>query len=216
MSCAAVIFDLDGTVLENEHIYAEVFAKVLRKHSPQAKDNSFTHSRGVGLEKNWEHLKREFNLKAEVSQLVHETQDEYHQKIGSVLVRAGFFDLQKALKSDGKLVALATSNNWWLVEDELQDLSLEKYFDTIVTGEEVVNKKPSPDIFLTAARKLDVEPQECVVIEDSEAGVTAGHEAGMKVVAILNFFSKRKDFPQADLVVEGFEDLNPQVLASLF
>jgi HAD superfamily hydrolase (TIGR01509 family) len=218
MNYSAVLFDLDGTVLENEQVYAEAFAAVLKNHGITNPEDSFTHSRGIGLEANWQHLHNTFGLPKEITinQLVHETQDEYHKRLNQVLIRDGFFDFHDALKEQGIATALATSNNWWIVEDELEDLDLQKYFNTLVTGEEVDHKKPAPDIFLTAARKLEIEPEECIVIEDSIAGIEAAKEAGMKGIAILNFFSKREDFPKADLVVEGFEDLNPQVLDGLY
>lgn len=218
MKYSAVLFDLDGTVLENEQVYAQAFVEVLKSHGIPNPENSFTHSRGIGLEANWEHLHNAFGLPKNVSinELVHETQDEYHKRLNEVLIREGFYEFHEMLKEEGIATALATSNNWWIVEDELEDMDLQKYFNILVTGEEVLHRKPAPDIFLAAARKLEIDPEECVVIEDSIAGITAAKEAGMKAIAILNFFSKKEDFPKADLVVEGFEDLNPQLLNSLF
>lgn len=218
MHYSAVIFDLDGTVLENEQIYAKAFNIVLKNHGVTVEEGVFTHSRGIGLEANWDHLHKTYGIPKEVTvnQLVHETQDVYHAHMGDVLIRSGFYDFYDLLKEEGIATALATSNNWWIVEDELEDLDLLKYFNITVTGEEVTHKKPAPDIFLTAARKLEIDPEECIVIEDSIAGIEAAKEAGMKGVAVLNFFSKREDFPKADLIVEGFEDLNPLVLNALF
>lgn len=116
----------------------------------------------------------------------------------------------------GTLLALATSNNWWLVEDELEDLSLQKYFNATVTREEVANPKPAPDIFWKAAEKLGIPERECVVVEDSKAGVEAAKEAGMKVVVVLGSYTTEEDFPEADLVVEGFEEVTPSRLDSLY
>lgn len=218
MKFTTVIFDLDGTVLENEQVYARAFEDILKKYKIDVNENGFSHSRGIGLEANWEHLVKEYKIseKITINQLVHETQDAYHSRMDEVLVREGFFDFHNALKEEGVVTALATSNNWWMVEDELEDLRLSKYFDFITTGEEAAFKKPSPDIFLVCAKKVEVEPEECVVIEDSQAGIFAANEAGMKAIAIINFFSKEEDFPTADLVVSSFDDLNPQVLDSLF
>lgn len=222
MNYSAVIFDLDGTVLLNEEVYAKAFLTVLKEHGVCADtpgvEAQKPHIPGIGMEKNWEIMKRKFALSEEfsVGQLSHETQDEYHKRLSEVVVRPGFYGLQEVLAEEGVLTALATSNDWWFVEDELEDLGLQKYFNVTVTVEEVENPKPEPDIFWKAAEKLGVEARACVVIEDSKAGVKGAKEAGMKVVVVLNENTDREDFPDADLVVEDFTELSPQLLDSFF
>ncbi|MBI2590847.1 MAG: HAD family phosphatase [Candidatus Blackburnbacteria bacterium] len=220
MNYSAVIFDLDGTILLNEEVYARAFCQVLAQHGVHLnpKERTCPHALGIGMEENWKIFAERFNLPADLSlsQLVHETQDAYHKRIGEVIVRPGFWQLQEELAEQGTLLALATSNNWWLVEDELEDLGLQKYFNTLVTREEVANPKPAPDIFWKAAEKLFVEPSECVVIEDSLAGVEAAKEAGMVVVAVLGEYTKHEDFGKANLVAEGFGELTSNRLDSLF
>jgi len=214
----AVIFDLDGTVLDNEDVYGQAFLVVLKKYGIDGRNEEFAHARGIGLEKNWEHLKGTYTQLAgiDITQLVHETQDAYHSMFDQVSVRDGFRELRQMLTEEGVSLSLATSNNWWIVEDELEELKLHEMFDSITTGEEVAQKKPAPDIFLVAAKKMDIEPGRCVVVEDSPAGVTAAKEAGMKVIAVMNKMTNREAISKADLIVEGFEDLTPQVLEDLF
>lgn len=214
----AVIFDLDGTVLDNEDVYGQAFSAVFRMHNVALIDGKSPHTPGIGMEENWKLLKEKYPEfdGATVVQLVHETQGEYHDRMKDVVIRPGFFDLHEALKEAGIVMALATSNNWWLVEDELEDLDLHRYFETITTGEEVYARKPHPDIFLLGARKVHAEPEDCVIIEDSLAGLTAGKEAGMKVVIIQDMHNEHDDHKKADLVVSGFFDLNLEVLEGLF
>lgn len=218
MNYSAVIFDLDGTVLDNEEVYAKAFLDILEKHGVDIRvyKDKDPQIHGIGMEENWERLKKEHNLLDQVStnQLMHETQDAYHSMLDEVKIRPGFFELNQAIKEEGKMIALATSNDWWLVVDELEDLKIQQYFDTLVTGEEVAHKKPEPDIFLEAARKLGVEPGECVVIEDSEAGVEAAKEAGMIAIAIESL--EGRDLSKADLVVSGFEEITPRSIEVLF
>lgn len=220
MKYSAVIFDLDGTVLLNEEIYSKAFIEVLRRHDADLSDIDHDHPQepGIGLKENWALLKKRAKLPEELSleKLVHETQDVYHNHLDEVEVRPGFRQLHRQLEEENIIMALATSNDWWLVEDELEDLNLHKYFQTVTTGEEVMHKKPAPDIFLEVARKVGVEPQECVVIEDSVAGIEAVKEAGMVAVAILTSFSKKEDFPRADWVVESFEEITLKLLDSFF
>lgn len=219
MKYSAVIFDLDGTLLLNEEVYARAFIDVLRKHGANVKDLDHDHPQepGIGLKENWVLLRERFNLQnIPVEQLVHKTQDAYHARLSEVRIRPGFHKLRQALVDEGVIVALATSNDWWMVEDLLEDLNLHKYFETVTTGEEVAHKKPAPDIFRVTAQKLGVEPSECVVIEDSVAGIEAAKEAGMVAIAVLTSFTKPEDFPKADWVAKGFEEITPKLLDSFF
>jgi HAD superfamily hydrolase (TIGR01509 family) len=220
MRFAAVIFDFDGTVVENEDTYTDAFIAVLKKHGVpyEVTEDRRPQIFGIGLEENWTTLHERFSLPKEVTvtQLVHETQDEYHKRLSDVRVRSGLQELINDLYEVGVVVALATSNNWWIIEDELEDLGVSRLFNTTVTGEEVANKKPEPDIFLKAAEKLFVEPEECVVIEDSKAGILAARAAGMKVIAIRNPYTPEEDAEKADLIVDGFEEINTKLLDSLF
>lgn len=219
MKYSAVIFDFDGTVLVNEEVYAKAFIEVLRRHNANLKDIDHSHPQepGIGLKENWVILKERCGIEnASVEQLVHETQDVYHSMLDAVKIRPGFYELKQALEEEDIILALATSNDWWLVEDELEDLGLHKQFKTVITGEEVARKKPAPDIFLETARKIGVEPGECVVIEDSKAGVEAAKEAEMVVIAVLSTFTKKEDFPRADWVVEDFSQITPKLLDSFF
>lgn len=220
MRFQAVIFDFDGTLVENEDTYTDCFIAVLRKHNVHYKieDDQHPHVLGIGLEENWTKLHKQFGLSDEITitQLVHETQDEYHSRMSDVHIRPGFKELHEALTEEGIAVALATSNNWWVIDDELEDLGIKNYFNVTVTGEEVLNKKPEPDIFLEAAKKLFVEPEDCIVIEDSLAGILAGKEAGMKVVAIRNNYIEEEDLAKADLIIDSFEELNLMKLETLF
>ncbi len=219
MRFAAVIFDFDGTLVENEDTYTDSFIAVLKKHGVpyEVADHRHPQVLGIGLEENWVMMKERFKLEGvEVLQLVHETQDEYHSRLTDVHVRLGFKELHEALRDEEIPMALATSNNWWVIEDELEDLGLTGYFNVTVTGEEVAHRKPAPDIFLEAANKLNVEPEECVVIEDSAAGIQAGIEAGMKVIAIRNDFIEEEELEKADLVIDGFDEITPDRLDKLF
>jgi beta-phosphoglucomutase-like phosphatase (HAD superfamily) len=94
-------------------------------------------------------------------------------------------------------------------------LAVNNYFQVIVWGREVTEGKPSPQAFLLAARRLEVEPRNCVVIEDAVAGVTAAKRAGMKCLAVTNSHPK-KSLMEADLVVDTLETISVADLARLF
>ncbi len=90
----------------------------------------------------------------------------------------------------------------------LKTLGVEKYFTVIVSGESVPRHKPAPDIFIEAARQLNVRPEDCVVLEDSQSGVEAAKAACMNVIAVPNQFTKSQDFRNANVVVTSLEKID--------
>lgn len=208
MNFSAVIFDLDGTVLDNEDEYGASFKNVLE--SLGAKNvPDYPHVRGIGVKENWPVLLEKYKIKTKKSseELAHLTQEAYLRKIDSVTLKKGLEDFVYSLKEEGIKTALATSNDWWIVEEIIDKLKLEHFFDAVVTGEEVRFKKPDPDLFLAAADKLRVEPKECLVIEDAASGVEAAKKAGMKVWGVAGGESRAQELKGADMVVFGYNEL---------
>ena len=208
MNFAAVIFDLDGTVLDNEDEYGASFKKVLE--SLGAKDvPGYPHVRGIGVKENWPGLLEKYKIKTCKSpgELAHLTQEEYLKNIDSVTPKEGLEDFIGSLKKEGIKTALATSNDWRIVEEVFEKLKLDSFFDAVVTAEEVRFKKPDPDLFLAAADKLGVEPKQCLVIEDAVSGIEAAKKAGMKVWGIAGDNRRAEELKGADMVFFGYNEL---------
>lgn len=200
---SAVIFDLDGTVIDSEDVWGQAFTAVLKKLGVETQDEH-PQTAGVYLDTNWGMLRDKFDIKTDYSneQLSALTYQEYVKNISSVRLKTGFENFAQGLKDSGILVALATSTDWWVVEKIFAAIPIENYFDTITTGEEVVNKKPAPDIFWLAAEKLGVKMQDCLVIEDTQSGAEAALAAGMQILMV------GRDF-------DNFDELTPQKLMVL-
>ena len=201
----AVIFDLNGTILDDEENYAEAFRYVLHLLGVKT-GGDFTHTTGVGVKENWIDFKSRYNVKTKKSldELVSLTQRAYLKEFGKVRLRKGFLKFIKNLKLLGIKTAIATSNDYSMVEKFFDKFGLEEYFDVVTSAEEVSLNKPSPQIFLLTAEKLGVEPYECLVFEDSEAGVKAAHLAGMAVVGIAK--DRKIDFKKVQKVIYNFKD----------
>ena len=212
----AVIFDLDGTVLSNEDEYGDAFRKVLTRLGKRV-ETAYPHVGGIGVKENWPILLSKYKIRTEktIEELTQETQEAYLADLPKVTLKPGFEVFVRELKEGGVLVALATSNVLWILEEVFETLSLKKFFDVVTTGEEVKFKKPAPDLFLLTAEKLGVDPKECLVIEDSEAGIEAAHKAQMKVFAIARDASHARSLRNADRVVSSFEDISLSTIQNL-
>lgn len=215
MKFSAVIFDLNGTILEDEDEYAKAFNTVLKSLKVDLK-KEFPQEKGIGVAENWKKLLEKYSIKTEksVEFLTKETQDEYLEEISEVTVREGFDDLIDNLKKSQIKIALATSNTWEQTDKILDTLNLQGIFDVVTTGDEVPYNKPDPDVFIITADKLGVERYECLVIEDSYAGIEAAKRAGMKVVAISTG-DDTEDTSKADLVIEGLQEITPRIIDQL-
>ena len=216
MLTKATIFDLDGTVLDNEEVYGKAFKDVLEKLGVDV-DDEFEHVGGIGVEENWPIFISKYKIKTKKStpQLALETQDAYLKNLESVQTTEGFEDFAEDLKENGIIVTLATSNTWPIVDKTLRKLNLESIFENITTAEEVKNKKPDPDLFLVAAEKLGIPPADCLVFEDSKAGIEAAKRAGMKVVGIYRDEESLKLIDKADLKITDFNQISPDKLAMI-
>ncbi len=216
MKLAAVIFDLDGTLVNSEIAWGKAFVNVLAKLGVKA-ENSHPQITGVSIKPNWVGLigKYKINTKFNLDELEAFTLAELERHIDDIQLNDGALELIGDFKDLGYQIGLATSTNWTVVEKIFDSLDLHDIFDSVTTGEEVDSPKPSPDIFLVAAGKLGVEPADCLVIEDSLAGVTAAIEANMKVIAVSPDDDESGELENANFVVENFSKITPKLIDAL-
>lgn len=196
---SAVIFDLDGTVLDNEGIWREAFNAVIKSESLLVKPDKhgWIHEPGIGVNSNWVKL---IGAGERAEQLSKKTWEVYWEIVGdasSLPVMEGLVDLVSAIKDRGWQTALATGSEWTAVEKELEELNLYLAFDVTTTGEEVLESKPSPEIYLLTSTKLGVDPSECLVIEDALAGVRSAAAAGAQVIGIKSEYASESELKKA-------------------
>jgi len=186
----AVIFDIDGTIVDNMHLHAEAFAVFAGRHglpSLTAEDRARLDGR-----RNSEIFPILF--KREVPRhewLAYEEEKEglYRElSRGRLMPVKGLQGLIDRLNESGVAMALATSAPEANVTHTLRELGLEDAFAVIVRGDQVPRGKPAPDVFIEAARRLGVDPEHCLVFEDAPMGIAAAQAAGMRVVALTTSF----------------------------
>src|ERR1043166_7592177 len=146
------------------------------------------------------------------------TYEIYLERAPSELeVFLGAYDLVLACRNAGLRVAVASSSDDIKVNANLQKVGVPlELWDTVVTGEQITHKKPAPDIFLTAARSMHIEPTACVVVEDADNGVQAAKAAGMRSVALTTTLPaerlKQADVIREDIAHVQLSDLAPHLM----
>jgi len=215
MIISAAIFDLNGTILSDEDEYGKAFARVLNQFDIEGVED-IPHVAGIGVEENWPRLIDKYGIKTGKTplELAKETQKAYEGMIDEITLQEGIVEFINDLKESGIKVALATSNNWQIVDKVFEKFGFEGVFDAVTTGEEVEFKKPDPDIFILTSKKLDMDPKNCLVFEDADAGVEAAHRAGMKVVGIVRK-SGEETLEEADITIESFKEMSPELIAEI-
>lgn len=128
----------------------------------------------------------------------------------------GVQDLLKRLKKFGYRMAIASSSPEEYIRQVVKSLRVETCFDYLMSGESVKNSKPDPDIFLETAKHLGLQPEECLVIEDSKNGCRAAEAAGMTCVAYYNPDSGMQDLSTAAMVIEGYEEIDGNFLDKVY
>lgn len=184
----AVIFDMDGVIIDSEGIYLNYQLEFAKKKNPNVKLEQLFPMVGATKKDSWEVLKQAVNngqtweeLRTEFRQ-----RDVYSEIDYRSIYRPEVSETLEQLKKEGYHLAVASSTHLELVERVLRENQIRSYFDFVVSGNQFKKSKPDPEIYLHTAEKLNVIPTECLVIEDSTIGITAAHRAGMKIAAILD------------------------------
>ncbi|MEU9363046.1 HAD family phosphatase [Streptomyces sp. NPDC048301] len=203
----AVIFDLDGTLIDSEPNYYEAGRRLLARHGVH--DFSWEHHTrfiGIGTRETLTVLREEHGIEAPVEELLAAKNALYLELAGSST--AAFPEMRalvERLHGQGVPMAVASGSSGAAIEATLAVTGLRDYLPVLVSAEEVAHGKPAPDVFLEAARQLGVAPDSCVVLEDAVPGVRAARAAGMRCVAIpdTEVVSDRAAFAEADLLFPG-------------
>ncbi len=186
----AVIFDIDGTIVDNMHLHAEAFAVFAERHGlpPLTPDDRAR----LDGRRNSEIFPMLFTREVPRHEwLAYEEEKEglYRElSRGRLSPMKGLPILIDRLKESGIATALATSAPEANVTHTLRELALVDAFSVIVRGDQVPRGKPAPDVFIEAARRLGVRAEDCLVFEDAPMGIAAAHAAGMRVVALTTSF----------------------------
>ena len=187
----ACIFDLDGTLVDSMWMWPDIDREYLNRFGIEYDDNLKNEIDGISFHETAVYFKNKFGISDSVEKICKDWEDMAYDKYKyEVKEKPGCKKFLEHLRSKGIKMGIATSNNRSMVDVVLESLDMEGFFEVITTSDEVKRGKPAPDVYLTTANLLNVEPKNCLVFEDVVAGIMAGKSAGMKVCAIEDDFTK--------------------------
>jgi HAD superfamily hydrolase (TIGR01509 family) len=210
----AVVFDMDGVLLESEEIWDAVRERYVRERGGRYDEEIQRAMMGMSAPEWSRFLAEDAGVDASPEQIDADVVDlmleAYRRELPLVPAAVQVVGLLAAQFP----LALASSSNRAIFEEALRLAGIAEAFQATVSAEEVAQGKPAPDVYLEAARRLGVAPERCAAVEDSHAGIRSAHAAGMRVIAIPNasYPPDAEALALADVVLDALEDLTPGVV----
>ncbi len=213
----AVIFDMDGVIIDSEPIHKRVFTKLAGEHGIPLTPEVITSYIGRSPVAQWTDLKAKYHFDEDPEHIVEEQMERYLSYLAHnhPSPMPGLPSLLEYLHNRNIPMALASSNTRKVVEAVPELLGISQYFMKRVSGQDVVHAKPAPDVFLSAAQKLNIAAEFCIVIEDAENGVKAAKTAGMRCVGLQIPGAGDQELSQADIVVSSLNELEAAFINGL-
>lgn len=210
----AVLFDLDGTLVDSMWVWRDIDIIYLGKFGLTLPESLQAEIEGKSFSETAVYIKERFDIPDTIEEMKAEWNrlawDKYTHEVP---LKKGAGEFLNHCKENGIRLGIATSNSRELVDNIIKVHGLSDYFTGVVTGCEVERGKPSPDIYLEAAKRCGVEPSACLVFEDIIPGIMAGRAAGMKVCAVEDEYSLPQEAEKrrlADYYIKDYFDIKFQ------
>ena len=211
MDIKAILFDMDGLLLDTESIYTEVTQMIVGRYGKTFDWSVKSHMIGRDSYDAASYLVKALDLPFEPEFYLEERNALLDERFPFAKPKAGAPELIKALSEKNIPIAVATSSNQHHFELKTRNhQDWFKYFDTVVTSNhpDVKLAKPAPDIFLTAAKVLSQEPKNCLVFEDAPSGVQAANAANMQVIAVPDPNMSHDAFQDATAIIDSLTEFD--------
>lgn len=204
----AVIFDMDGLMIDSERVTFEGYQHILSKKGKTITEDFYITLLGKPIkgifQRFYDVYGNDFPIESVITD-VHQYMAERFETEG-VPLKTGLVELLKYCREKGYRTIVATSSNRNRVDTILKSADIEQYFDDSICGDEVTKGKPDPEVFLKSCMKLGVNTDEAVVLEDSEAGIQASYAAGIKVICVPDMKQPEPEYAQKTFMI--VTDLN--------
>ncbi len=204
----AIIFDLDGTLIDSERVWFEVYREACARQGRGYTGEHHARMMGKSKEENIKTLQEHVGIHMTLEEL-NAIRVEAKERLfapGLLKTKRGVESFLAMLVKHGYRLGVATSSGKEYREKVLNMTGLRKYFEECVSGEEVKNPKPAPDIFLAIAKKMNADPAKCLAFEDAPAGVASALAAGMQVVGVRDQLFLR-ELPGAAKIIDAYTEI---------
>ncbi len=190
MKYKAILFDMDGVLIESEFLMRASAIRALADYGVQARHEDFLEFTGMGEDRFVGGVAEKYGLTYEFA-MKERAYDYFGQDVrAQAHVPAGVREMLLELHGRGLILAVCSAADLRKVRYNLMAIGVdENLFAALVTGSDVARKKPFPDIYLEGARRVGIPPEQCLVVEDAISGIRAAHAAGMDAAAVPTTFS---------------------------
>lgn len=202
----AVLFDFDGVVVRSMEDHYEGWRKALAEYGIDMSPEELYAMEGAGMKELASQFIRKFNLPRDETANIIQKKRKYYEEIKKTELYPNLIDVLHWIQEKALKAGVVTSGNRERVIAALAEFGLTDHFPVIIAAEDVFDPKPSPESYLRAAALLEVEPAECIAIENSPYGITSAKLAGMKCIALTTTLSPTY-LKQADVIIRDLEEV---------
>jgi len=214
----AVIFDMDGVIVDSEKVYQEIERQMYDDLEIPVSTEEHRLFIGAAERSMWQYMKDKYQMDTEIDFLVKEERTRFMSQLDQpdkIPLMTGLRELLEALACEGIPALVASSSSREIIEKVLRVNDIRYFFKDITGGDDVLHSKPAPDIFLETAAKAGMPTGQCLVIEDSENGIRAARSAGMKVIALFSHYSEGLDLSEASKIIHAIHELDTNLIRQI-
>jgi len=207
-----IIFDMDGVLIDSQPLHFQAEKKTITHFGYPITTEELKYYLGWREEEFWQDVIKRYSLSTTVEEM-----KKFEHPVMEDLLREhskpdkSLQNLLSLFKKRGIVLAVASSAPRNFLDIVLAGLGIKKFFDIVICGTDVERGKPEPDIFLIAAKRMKLRPEDCVVVEDAPSGIQAANSAGMFSIALKGHVNSNLDLSKADAIIESLEEL-PEIL----
>lgn len=215
----AVIYDLDDLMVDSNALHKKAHRQVFEQyninpdHISDELKSKFIGMRIIDILKI---IVEEFKLTVDPNEIKRQREKIFLRLVEDELtIMPGLIESLTFFKNHRFKIALASSGTKIYIETVLAKFNLKRFFDAVVSGDDVTKGKPDPETFLAAAAKLELAPAECLVLEDATNGILAAKAGGCRCFAVRNNKTAKQDLTKADRILNSLLEINSQMIDSL-
>ena len=205
-----MLFDMDGVLVDSEPIHFAGRHATLAHYGIKTTDEELSHYTGILAEQFLTDMSKKYNVNIPLEEALVLSKENFKKVFANYELKAidGIKELLQKLQEKNISMAVASSSRHELIDEVVTRLDIKHYFKAFISGHDVAQSKPAPDIFIEAAKAVDELPTDCVVLEDSHNGIVAGHAAHCYCIGFRSPHSGNQDFALANVIVNSINEID--------